>query len=262
MSIVFSAIAPHPPILIPTIGKENLLQLKTTSESYAKLEADLYASQPETIIVISPHGPVQEKNFTMNLNPEFNLEFDEFGDLATKITLKGNIGLAHKIRERLETKAPLALISQPKLDHGVSVPLFLLTRHLPNIKIIPLYYSGLDLTAYYNLGQRLKSELLKEKERIAVIASADLSHRLTENAPAGYNPKGKKFDKKLIECLRKSQTDEILKFSHDFISDAGECGLKSIVILLGIMEGINYRAELLSYEAPFGVGYMVMNFKI
>lgn len=262
MSIIFSAIVPHPPILIPTIGKENLKQLKATSDAYAKLEQDLYAAQPETIIIISPHGPAQENAFSMNLSPEFSGDFKDFGDLTTKFNLSGDIGLTHKIRETMETKAPMKLMSEASLDHGVSIPLYLLTRHLPKIKIIPLYYSGLDLNAHYNIGQMIKNELLASKSRIACLASGDLSHRLTKNAPAGYSPKGKKFDKKLIDNLLKKQTEEIVKFDHAFVADAGECGLKSIVILLGILDGIKYEPRLLSYEAPFGVGYLVMNFEL
>jgi AmmeMemoRadiSam system protein B len=198
----------------------------------------------------------------MNLNPEFTGEFEDFGDLTAKIKIKGDIGLAHKIKERMETKAPLQLISQAKLDHGASIPLYLLTGHLPEIKTIPFYYSGLDLAAHYNIGQMIKDELQRSQVRVAVIASGDLSHRLTKTAPAGYSPKGKKFDKKLIEDLLKKETGEIIKYKHSFVADAAECGLKSIAILLGILDGIKYEPLLLSYEAPFGVGYMVMDFKL
>ncbi|MDP2708751.1 MAG: AmmeMemoRadiSam system protein B [bacterium] len=262
MSIVFSAITPHPPILIPAIGKENINKLIDTARSYLKLEEDLYASQADTILIISPHGHPQEQSFAINLNPEFYGNFEEFGDLTTKFKLAGNIGLAHKIKEKLETKAPLQLISDDKLDHGASVPLYLLTRHLPKIKIIPIYYSGLDLSAHFNFGQAVKSKLLGAPARVAIIASGDLSHRLTKNAPAGYSPKGKKFDKKLIEHLLKKQTEEIMKFKSDLVADAAECGLKSIVMLLGIIEGMKYEPRLLSYECPFGVGYLTMKFKL
>jgi len=262
MPIVFSAITPHPPILIPTIGKENINQLEATRESYLKLEQDLYVSQAETIIIISPHGHLQEEAFTINLSPEFKGDFEEFGDLTTKFSLSGDVGLAHKIKEKLETKAPLQLISETKLDYGASIPLYLLTQHLPKIKIIPLYYSGLNLAAHYNFGQMIKSKLLSSNTRIALIASGDLSHRLSKNAPAGFSPKGKKFDKKLIESLLKKETGEIIKFKPELIADAGECGLKSVIILLGILEGIKYEPQLLSYESPFGVGYLTMNYKL
>lgn len=262
MPIVFSAITPHPPILIPAIGKENLTRLKATQKAIKKLEQDLYSCQPDTILIISPHGQIQPDAFTMNLSPNFEANFELFGDFSSKMYFSGDIGLAYKIRERMETRAPLQLVSDIHLDHGSSVPLYLLTQNLKNIKIIPLYYSGLDLAAHFKFGQLLKRELLVNKERVAIIASGDLSHRLTKNAPAGYSPKGKKFDRKLTEYLTRHKTKDILKMNHHFIEDAGECGLKSIVILLGILDGINYQAQMLSYEAPFGVGYLVMKFKL
>lgn len=262
MSIVFSAIVPHPPLLIPAIGKANAEQLKITAESFKKLSEELYASKADTILVISPHGLIQSNTFSMNLAPEFMVNFEHFGDFSTKANYRGNVGLAHRIRENLETKAPLQLISEPKLDYGSSIPLYLLTREMPELQIIPLYYSGLDLETHYKFGQALKRELIFNQNRIAVIASGDLSHRLTKEAPAGYSPKGQKFDQKIIEHIIKNQPQEILKINHKLILEASECGLKSIVMLLGIMDGMKHEPQKLSYEAPFGVGYLAVNFKL
>lgn len=296
MSIVFSAITPHSPLLIPTIGKENLARLRATEEAFKKLEEDLYSSKAETIFMISPHGDILENSFSINLSPEYYVNFEEFGDFATKQRYDGNIGLAHKIREGLETTAPLCLISSPEIDHGLSVPLFLLTAHLPKIypaplpqniasrrkklpivnsyvknaghsercgiKIIPAYYSGLALAAHFEFGQNLKKELMACHERVAIIASGDLSHKLSKNSPAGYSPKAIRFDKKMIKYLTEKKIEEILKFKDDYLAEVSECGLRSIVILLGIMDGINCEPRVLSYEAPFGVGYLTMNFKL
>ncbi len=262
MSIVFSAIVPHSPFLIPSIGRENLELLKSTELAFKKLEENLRLSDVETIVIISPHGVVQSNSFSMNLSPEFTVNFEEFGNLTTKMLLSGDIGLAHKIRERMETRAPLQMISDSNLDYGSGVPLYLLLKDTPNIKIIPLYYSGLDLDAHFKFGQLLQREFMVNKERIGVIASGDLSHKLTKNAPAGYSAKAKKFDKMLIENLIKQKTENILKMKSDFIAEISECGLKSILILLGVLDGMKYRSEMLSYEAPFGVGYLTMNFKL
>lgn len=253
---------PHPPLAIPNIGKENISQLKTTQEAAGKLEEILYMSRVETILVISPHGLIQTNSFSMNLAPEFNSSFEQFGDFATKLAFKGDVGLAHRIRENLETKAQLQLISQPKLDYGSAIPLYLLAKNLAGVKVIPLYYSGLDLAAHFKFGQLLKRELIYSQTRIAVIASGDLSHRLTKEAPAGYSAKGQKFDQKLIDYLLRGQNEEILKINEQLIAEASECGLKSIAILLGVLDGIRHEPQKLSYEAPFGVGYLVMNFKL
>ena len=115
---------------------------------------------------------------------------------------------------------------------------------------------------HFKFGELLNREIIRNHDKVAVIASADLSHRLTKNAPGGYSPKGKKFDKKIVEYLLQSKAKEIIEMDKDEISDAGECGLKPITILLGILEGVKYKPETYCYESPFGIGYLTMNFKL
>jgi len=259
MAIVFSAITPHSPILIPQIGKDNLPQLKQTSNAFKKLKDSLEKSGTETILLISPHGNIQADSFSMNLSPEFFANFEDFGDFSTKLKWTANIGLIHKIKEALETKTPLQLISEPNIDYGTSVPLYMLTENMPDVKIIPLYYSGLSKEAHFKFGQLLRKELLKRRETVAVIASGDLSHRLDKIAPGGYSSRAKKFDTKINKYLLEKKPERILEIDHDLVMEAGECGLNSILILLGILDKINYTPRLLSYEHPFGVGYLTMN---
>jgi aromatic ring-opening dioxygenase LigB subunit len=262
MSLVFSAIVPHPLILIPQIGKEHISRLELTQKAFEKLAVELQNSNVDTIIIISPHGMIQNNVFTINLNPIFKANFKEFGDFSTKLSFKGNIGLTHKIRERLETKAKLQMVSLENIDYGASVPLYCLTQKLPNLKIIPIYYSGLDLKSHFEFGQQLKHQVLSSKDNIAVIASGDLSHRLNKNAPGGYSAKAKKFDSRVIELLQKNKISDLISIDENLIKEAGECGLKSIAILMGIMDGIKYKPQLLAYEFPFGVGYLTLNLKL
>lgn len=262
MSLVFSAITPHPPILIPQIGKDNVKLLYSTQAAFQTLAKKLKELEPDTIIVISPHGLIQSRAFSLNQSPEFIATFEEFGDLSTKTTYNGNIGLTHKIKESLETSMPLQMMSQEKIDHGVSVPLFCLTAELPNTKIIPLYYSGLDNQSHYDFGKALGHEIIYNKNKIAVIASADLSHALTKTAPGKYSPKGKKFDQKVISCLQENKVKDLIEMDEKLTKAAQQCGLKSILILLGILDGMHYKTKNLSYEYPFGVGYLVMNFEL
>jgi MEMO1 family protein len=262
MSIVFSAIVPHPLILVPQIGKENIVQLKNTQDAFNKLKTSLLESLADTIILISPHGTIHSTAFAMNLCPEFSCNFEEFGDFSTREKWSGNVGLAHRIKEAVETKAPLQLISQSTLDYGSTVPLLMLLETSRKMKVIPLYYSGLENEAHFKFGQLLKKELIKSKERIAVISSGDLSHRLDKKAPGGYSPKAKRFDTKITKCLLEKKTQSIIEIDKDLIMEVGECGLKSILLLLGILDEVNYKPKLLSYEHPFGVGYLTMEMEL
>jgi len=260
--LVFSAICPHPPIAIPNIGKGNLEKIKNTVKALKDLEQELYAAKPEVIIIISPHGELIADAFSLNLNSDYRIDFEEFGDFQTKMEFKSSPLLVLKIKDRVEGKLPLILSSNNKLDHGAGVPLFYLTKHLKNIEIIPINYSYLNYEKHFEFGQLLKKEIAKSEKRVAVIASGDLSHRLTKDAPAGYSPAGEKFDQKFIALLQRKAIRGVLKLEHKLIESAAECGLRSFLILLGILEEYKFDIDILSYEGPFGVGYLVANFKI
>jgi aromatic ring-opening dioxygenase LigB subunit len=261
--LTFAAITPHPPVLIPTIGKESLKQIKKTAKAMEELEKKIFEAKPETIIVISPHGPILPDAFSINLNPKYQSKLEEFGDFTTKLEFKTDTVLAYRTKELMEDKnIPLILASEPFLDHGATVPLYFLTKRLNEISILPVGYSLLDFKTHFNFGDYLKEIILNEGKRIAVIASGDLSHRLTKDAPAGYSARGKEFDQKLTELIINKNTAGILNLDPELVEEAGECGLRSFIILLGLLERINYIPEVLSYEGPFGVGYLVVNFKL
>ena len=260
--LVFSAICPHPPILIPTIGKDNIKKIKNTVESLKVLEQELYASKPEVILVISPHGEMIPDAFCINLNSEYKVDFEEFGDFTTKLEFTSSPLLALKIKERVENELPIVLSSSEKLDHGSAVPLLYLTKHLKNIEIIPICYSFLDYDKHFKFGQLIKKELAKSDKRIAVIASGDLSHALTKDSPAGFSVKGAEFDKELINLLKRKDLPGILKMKPNLIEEAAECGFRSFAILFGIIEEYKFTVDILSYEGPFGVGYLTANFKL
>ena len=97
---------------------------------------------------------------------------------------------------------------------------------------------------------------------MAVIASGDRSHRLTLDAPAGYNPEGKKFDEEIVRLVGENNAEGIMNLDPAMIEAAGECGLRSIIMLMGALKGLDVTPEVLSYEGPFGVGYLVATFDV
>jgi len=262
MSLVFAAITPHPPILVPAIGKEHISKIEKTKAAMERLEQDFYAAKPEVIIIISPHGELHPDSFTINLSQEFTIDFEIFGDFTTKLKLRGDTVLITTGKETLSVKSPINIISVPQLDHGIGVPLSYLCKHLPETPIVPIYFSMLDNQAHLEFGKALHDLILNTDKRVAVIASGDLSHALTEDAPASFAPEGKIFDEKIIKLIENCDTTSLVNMDHELVERAAECGLRSILILAGILSDVNCRGEILSYEGPFGVGYMVAEIKL
>jgi AmmeMemoRadiSam system protein B len=264
--IIFAAISPHPPIIVPTIGSpSNLRIISNTIKGMEKLAEKFAKTKPETVILISPHGPTDLENFTITNSPTLTGHFRNFGDFQTELIFKNDEKLIGAIKEGCEKeKIPLKLLDLSELDHGALVPLYYLSKGHPNFKLVPVAFSFLNLETHFKFGQILTKIVSggHSSANYGIIASGDLSHRLTSNAPAGYSYRGKEFDEKLVQLLKNKDIEGILNLDPDLVDEAGECGYRSIVILLGALYSLKWQPEILSYEGPFGVGYLVANFKL
>lgn len=263
MSLVFAGIAPHPPLLLPNIGKGESKKVEKTKEALLKMERAIYATHPDIILIISPHGSYFQDAFTINACPEYETDFTEFGDISTKIKFKGETSLAYKIRKNsFEQNLPTATIDENKLNHGSGVPLYFLTSHLKNFSLLELGFCDLSYKQHVEFGNVLQETILNNNKRIAVIASGDMSHALSSDSPAGFSPSGKVFDDTIQNLLSQQNVAGMLQLNSETISQAAECGFRSILILMGILQGINCNYKQLSYEAPFGVGYLTAYYEI
>jgi len=149
------------------------------------------------------------------------------------------------------------------LDHGTLVPLYYLWgKGVHKTPLIPMSFCSLSLEEHYKFGEFLGGYLEADKNTWTIIASGDLSHRLAPFAPAGYSPKAEEFDKLLVQYIKEKEVNKIFKIDPELIHEAGECGLRSIITLLGIISTFNWSSKILSYEAPFGVGYLVAELKL
>jgi len=265
MALTNAILLPHSPLLIPEIGRANYSFLKKTITAYNKMNQKIKDRGLDTLIIISPHGTAQENSFIINVAPEMEINLKDFGFIPQKTIFRGDILLVDKIKNALRSDLSLQLISEKILDYGSAIPAYLLKNNLPDFKIVVISPApNLTLEEYYNFGLQLQTVIQASDKKIAVLASGDLSHRLKKKSPGGYSPKGAKFDNKLIEYLNEPSTakNNILKMDINLIKDAGECGLKPILVLLGVLNGINWEPEVLAYQTDFGIGYLSLDFKI
>ncbi|HHX53936.1 MAG TPA: AmmeMemoRadiSam system protein A [Clostridiales bacterium] len=267
MNPICAIAVPHPQLIIPQVGKGDEKSIAATVEAYEKA-ADFVASfKPETIIIATPHSVMYSDYIHISTGIGASGSFARFRarDVSFKVRYDAELVTAIQgICMEEGISAGTEGERDPSLDHGVMVPLYFLRQAFGgniDMPIVRIGLSGLALREHYKLGAAIKKAADKIGRKIAFVASGDLSHRLKEDGPYGYNEKGPEYDRKIMETLSKADFDALLDFSENLCDQAGECGHRAFVMMAGAFDGLSVKAEQLSYEGPFGVGYGVAIFE-
>jgi AmmeMemoRadiSam system protein A len=262
--IVHAGFYPHPPILVPEVGGKEANKVASTAQALDKLAVRARSAGPDVLVVISPHGPLFRDAVALLGGgklagslaafgaPKVALEYHNDAELLAAVTAEAeNAGIPSVIIDGRTAGAG------ERLDHGALVPLYFLDRAGVKAQLLHITFGLLPQDLLFAFGQVVSRAILRLGRRAAIVASGDLSHRLLRGAPGGYSPRGREFDEKLVNLLKDYDVPSILAMAEGLLEEAGECGYRSLVIGLGMLEGYKVRPEILSYEGPFGVGYLV-----
>jgi AmmeMemoRadiSam system protein B len=257
-SIVFAGIAPHPPIMVPEVGREAIAEVRGSIEAMRVMTERIIASGARTVVMISPHAPLQPTAFVAYHEERLHGDFGNFHapEASVDVPLDGELLEAIKSSAARE-EYQVADIRGADLDHGTMVPLYFLQRNGWRGSMVALGYSFLSNDDHLAFGSCLKRAIDELGRPVALVASGDLSHRLKPQAPAGFNPEAHRFDEEVVEGLRAGSPQRIVEIDPDLRFLAGECGYRSMLVAVGATKDIGGECEVLHYEAPFGVGYMV-----
>ena len=260
MPIIYGAIVPHSPVLLSTIGKQITDQLANTLQSMESIACALSALQADTIVLLTnPDSKRTTDTLIVQTSDLYRATFETFGDFATNYEIKCDTVLGLHIKKGFEEDAiPVSFQSEEKLDYSASVPLILLRA--TRVKLVVVQPPDLPNKQLMEYGATLQHILQKSDKRIAVIASGDLSHSLTEKSPLGLNLEGTIIDQDIIALFRsrKLHVRKIYSFPKEAAVQAGVCGLNAFVVLAGILHHMNFKAHFYTYEGPLGVGHCVI----
>lgn len=257
-SLVFTGIAPHPPIMVPEVGRDAIAEVRSSIDAMAELTERVVASGAETVVIISPHAPLEASAFIAYDGPQLYGDFASFRAPTATIHAELDEELLNEItRAASEDELVVLRIKGHDLDHGTTVPLYFLQRNGWQGRVVALGYSFLAKEDHVRFGKCIRQAIEKIGRRVAFIASGDLSHRLRRDAPAGYNPDAHLFDEEVLDAIRTCSTNRIVDMDQETRRMAGECGYRSMLVAIGVAQGGVENCEVISYEAPFGVGYLV-----
>ena len=266
MSWIWSALMPHPPILVPEVGQGREAEAAETLRGLDELAAALKDRRPDVLLLLSPHQPYVPGALFLNASGLFRGSFSAFGApdvVLTPTSLRRDQEALNACLSGAGVHVHMRPAPDLTMDQGATVPLYFLQRAWGELPLVVLASPiGLTHKQALAMGQALANfndvDDNGEARRWALLASGDLSHRLTPDAPAGYAPEdGPAFEAAVEEALRTNSPDPLLALSPERIERAGECGLRSVLAMLGLTGALapDGAIKVFSHEGPFGVGY-------
>jgi len=257
--IVFAGIAPHPPLLVPEVGGKRIQQVAESQRALREFSRRLVDAKPHTVVVISPHSPLDPRVFTARSTTVLEGDFREFSASAVRLSFPNDLDMVNAIKDaaRLWDVELRELDRDYRLDHGALVPLYYLNEAGWRGPIVSLGFTLQSNEKHLAFGRAITAAASALNRPIALVASGDLSHRLNINGPYDYEPTAHLFDEQIVSAITRGDASEVINLDPDLRNRAGECGYRSIVIALGAVDENPTAHQVLSYEGPFGVGYMV-----
>ncbi len=261
--VIGAALVPHPPVVIPEVGGRDAVRVGDTLKALGDLAEWIASLEADVMVLISPHGPALRGEFPLVAARRARGHLGQFRASEVKVDWE----IDGRFTQRLGTEGrrrglPVTVMQsgeELQLDHGAVVPLWVMEE--ADLRL-PLVYCGMPLVdrdLLWEFGEVIHQVAADAGIRVVTVASGDLSHRLTPEAPSGYDPEGKRFDSIVVSSLADGEADPLRQIPHSLVERAGQCGFNPLLIALGSLAGRPFDGRVYSYEGPFGVGYAVVS---
>ena len=265
MPLLGAVLTPHPPVLLPEVGHGRERKIAATGQAMRQAAEAVARWAPEVLVVASPHAVLYADYFHMAPGSGAVGDMAAFGAPQVRLEVRYDAPLRAEIIRRAEAAAlPAGTLGQrdPRLDHGVVIPLYYLRKAGVTCPVVRLGLSGFSALDHYRLGQCVAEAVETLGRRAVFVASGDLSHKLKTDGPYGYAPEGPVFDEAVTRTMASGNFLEFLTMEPSLCERAAECGLRAFQIMAGVLDGLAVEPQLLSHEGPFGVGYGVALFPV
>ena len=268
MSILGAVAVPHPPIILPEVGRGEEQKISATTNAYKEIARRIVELNPDTIIITSPHSIMYSDYFHISPGEAATGNMAQFRAPQVALAINYDTDFARKLSaDAMAQGVSAGTLGErnPSLDHGTMIPLrFLQLAGLDfnRVKFLRIGLSGMSAAVHYKFGQIISQVAENLGRKTFFLASGDLSHKLKADGPYGFVEEGPQFDSQVMENLSGADFLKLLTMDNKICNRAAECGLRSFWIMAGALDKKSVRAEKLSYEGTFGVGYGIVWFDI
>jgi aromatic ring-opening dioxygenase LigB subunit len=255
----FAGLLPHAPILIPAVAGAEQPRCRVSRDACREFARRLHAAAPDRLVLLSPHAPSCGSALGVHTGRWLRGDLGRFGAPHVAVSLPADVVFAEALlRAGRAAGIQVAALREGALDHGAVVPLWFLAEagwHGPTAVLSPPVAGGRQLLMA--TGQLLASTAGEVGGGMALVASGDLTHRATPSAPAGFDARAVEFDLEMVALVRRGELAAIAAIDADLRELAAEDAADTTAIVAAAIGNRARGNEVLGYEHPFGVGYLV-----
>lgn len=254
--IVGGVVVPTSLVLVPEVGRGRERAAVRTIGAYRRVGRYVQQRSPETLLLLlSSTGDSPElcaaadggllRDFAPFDSPELNRRERADADLRSAL-----------LRDAASGWGPIPLTATP--DAALSPAYFLSPAASMRVEIARVPSLGAD--ALVALGHSIRTASEAAGRRVLVAACGELSSRLFPGAPGGFDPAAPAYDERLVRALQAQDVGGVQRLSAGERGPVGESLWAQLTVLIAAMttaSGDPPLMDVLAYEAPFGVGYLV-----
>ncbi|MFX1485914.1 MAG: hypothetical protein ACFFBS_02205 [Promethearchaeota archaeon] len=275
MPMVGAFIVPHGSMILDP--KKKAVQKEAIRLHNAMVDASntIINLKPSLVFLTSPHGIALSRDFGIYLNSagsgsaEWDNEYKEY-----RVCVEFDQEQAGRLLEYLRKRGALvsgisafsASVDAP-LRWGEVVPLWFLRGLSKETKYIIMsqptrrYSEAKEMVPEsLALGKYLKSFFESQRRKAVVIISADLAHTHSRDGPYGFSEAAKTFDSTIEKWASTMDESLLLGNASLKLESALCCGYVGFVILQGMLEGADFRSNVLARANPTYYGMIVAEY--
>jgi len=258
-AIPLSVLMCHAPIVIPEVAGRRASSCVSTTAAMVEAGRTVMSAAPDVLVVLSPHTPRRRDAWGIVDGDTIEGTFARFGVPDVGLALPRATDASERIA-RVAKGAGLRVQSLPSspLDHGALVPLhFVVEAGWRGPTVVIAFPADIEPRECARMGEAIARAAADSGQRWVLLASGDMSHRLLPDAPAGFHPQARAFDDAVQRSVAAGDYAGAVSIDPELRDLAAEDVIDSLEVAAAAIEWNARGHKFLSYEGPFGVGYLV-----